>query len=218
MGAKASTANGPNSANSQQHNQHMPQSPRTRTFSNSSSSADAAGSTTGFSLLRAIPGMHIATSATNQSAIDRVRARSLSSVPDLQQNNGSAARGPTNFLNGNSNVGAVGDSGGMITFSPEALAHQVATGNDLDGIANASAGALALGRVYTANSLPSHIWSLNGEFVFYLIFRHFEMERKDDSWSQWIFHLLNGWDDDIFWYTFEWCNNEETLMMMSILE
>lgn len=37
--------------------------------------------------------------------------------------------------------------------------------NDVNGLA-----AAALGRVYTVTSLPSHIWSLNGEFSisFYL--------------------------------------------------
>lgn len=37
---------------------------------------------------------------------------------------------------------------------------------DSDSIAAATAGAIALGRVYTATSLPSHIWSLNGESMF----------------------------------------------------
>lgn len=167
MGAKASTASGANGASStgQHHNQHMLQSPRARTFSSSSSStaADmvgnpAAGSSTGFSLLRAIPGMHI-TAAANQSAADRQRAHSLSSVPDAQQANGVAvSSGPSNYLAANSSGGA-----GMLSFSPEATFQQVTVGNDSDSIAAATAGALALGRVYTATSLPSHIWSLNGK-------------------------------------------------------
>lgn len=115
MGAKASTANGANSSTSsaghhQQHHsihnqQHNSQSPRVRTFSSSSSSATEviAGSTsggptaTGFSLLRTIPGMHVTTA--NQSTIDRQRARSLSSVPDMQQSNGNGTA-QSNYLNG----------------------------------------------------------------------------------------------------------------------
>lgn len=112
MGARTSTANGgANSATSnashQQHNhvhsqQHNAHSPRNRTFSSSSSSATEViggttnGSSTGFSLLRTIPGMHV--TAANQSTIDRQRARSLSSVPDMQQSNGTSQ---SNYLNGN---------------------------------------------------------------------------------------------------------------------
>lgn len=182
MGAKASTANGTNG----QHHHQNPQSPRTRTFSNSSSSTAAevvagstgAGSAAGFSLLRAIPGMHI--TAANQTSADRQRARSLSSVPDLQQNNGGPATSAGN-----------GAATGMIAFSPgssvEATIQQVTMGNDGD-IAAATAGALALGRVYTATSLPSHIWSLNGKYTFSVasfsakIFRNF-----------WDFNDVNRW-------------------------
>lgn len=112
MGAKTSTANGgansaTSSASHQQHNhvhsqQHNAHSPRNRTFSSSSSSATEViggttnGGSTGFSLLRTIPGMHV--TAANQSTIDRQRARSLSSVPDLQQSNGTTQ---SNYLNGN---------------------------------------------------------------------------------------------------------------------
>lgn len=115
MGAKTSTAsggaNGTTSSNPhQQHHvhsqQHNSQSPRTRTFSSSSSSATevipgASSAATGFSLLRSIPGMHV--SATNQSTIDRQRARSLSSVPDLQQSNGNGTT-QSNYLNGKINA------------------------------------------------------------------------------------------------------------------
>lgn len=110
MGAKTSTANGGNGtgsgphhqnhANSQQHNSR---SPRTRTFSSSSSSATevlpggGSSSATGFNLLRPIPGIHVTTA--NQSAIDRQRARSLTSVPDLQQSNGNGMT-QSNYLNG----------------------------------------------------------------------------------------------------------------------
>lgn len=119
MGAKTSTANGANGTASSgpphhQHHmhsqsQHNPQSPRTRTFSSSSSSATevippGGSSSGGFSLLRAIPGMHVTTasgttgSAANQSTIDRQRARSLSSVPDLQSNGNGTTQ--SNYLNG----------------------------------------------------------------------------------------------------------------------
>lgn len=110
MGAKTSTANGANGTTSSgphhQHHvhsqQHNSQSPRTRTFSSSSSSATevipgGSSTATGFSLLRSIPGMHV--TAANQSTIDRQRARSLSSVPDLQQSNGNGTT-QSNYLNG----------------------------------------------------------------------------------------------------------------------
>lgn len=121
MGAKTSTANGANGTagsgppHHQHHvhsQQHNPQSPRTRTFSSSSSSATevippggSSSTTTGLSLLRSIPGMHVTTAsgtttvAANQSTIDRQRARSLSSVPDLQQSNGNGTT-QSNYLNG----------------------------------------------------------------------------------------------------------------------
>lgn len=106
MGAKASTpTNG--TASSVPHSQphvhsqpHSAQNARTRTFSSSSSSATEvipSGSGAAFSLLRSIPGMHGA--AVNQSTIDRQRARSLSSVPDLQQSNSNGAA-QNHYLNG----------------------------------------------------------------------------------------------------------------------
>lgn len=153
MGAKASTASGANGASStgQHHNQHMLQNPRTRTFSSSSSSTaadvvgnSATGSSTGFSLLRAIPGMHITT--TNQSTADRQRAHSLSSVPNMQQSNdASSSTGPSNYLSAANSGGT-----GMLTFSPDTTFQQVTVGHDSDSIAAATAGALALGRVFAA--------------------------------------------------------------------
>lgn len=112
------------------------QSPRPRTFSTSSSS-DVGG---GFSLLRAIPGMQVSN--------DRQRARSLSSVPDLHSSHEAIAI-PAN------------------SASYEASA---AASPDTDSSSNEEAGpgpgaALALGRVYAAHSLPSHIWSINGEYA-----------------------------------------------------
>lgn len=47
----------------------------------------------------------------------------------------------------------------------EAVIQQATLAQDGDSIAAATAGAIALGRVYTATSLPSHIWSLNGKFI-----------------------------------------------------
>lgn len=111
-------------------------SPRARTFSTSSSSDVVAGGT-GFSLLRAIPGT---------VSSDRQRARSLSSVPDSHSSH-EAIGIP------NSNVGAydISESPETDSSSPE--------DHVLDSPLAAN---ISLGRVYTAHSLPSHIWSLNG--------------------------------------------------------
>lgn len=51
----------------------------------------------------------------------------------------------------------------------EAVIQQATLAQDADSIAAATAGAIALGRVYTATSLPSHIWSLNGKFDLFSI-------------------------------------------------
>ncbi|KAL0822145.1 hypothetical protein ABMA28_004278 [Loxostege sticticalis] len=111
------------------------QSPRTRTFSTSSSSEVVSGGA-GFSLLRAIPGIQVSS--------DRQRARSLSSVPDLHASHEAIAIPPN-------------------SASYEASA---AASPDTDSSSNEEAGpapgtSLALGRVYAAHSLPSHIWSIN---------------------------------------------------------
>lgn len=126
MGAKASTTNGG-------------QSPRTRTFSTSSSSEVVAGST-GFSLLRAIPGVQVSS--------DRQRARSLSSVPDLHASHEAIAI-PANSQSYDVSAGA----------SPETDSSSAEEAAATPGGASS-----ALGRVYAAHSLPSHIWSLNGMF------------------------------------------------------
>lgn len=115
------------------------QSPRTRTFSTSSSSEVVSGGA-GFSLLRAIPGIQVSS--------DRQRARSLSSVPDLHASHEAIAIPPN-------------------SQSYEASA---AASPDTDSSSNEEAGpapgtSLALGRVYAAHSLPSHIWSINGKFL-----------------------------------------------------
>lgn len=143
MGAKASTANGGH------------QSPRTRTFSTSSSS-DVVSTGTGFNLLRAIPGMHVFN--------DRQRARSLSSVPDLQTANHESISIPPNGGGGGVGGGSAAYHHHDSTGQSDAGGANLADDNAATAAANAAAaaGALALGRVYTATSLPSHIWSLNG--------------------------------------------------------
>lgn len=154
MGAKAST-NGN-------------QSPRT--FSNSSSSdVVSAGNNnaTSFNFLRAIHGVEVA----NDS---RQRARSMSSVPDIQSAATNHHHHPTAYsnhpnhnpqpyshdVNGFQNSGA----GGGPHFDLSSASTEDGSNHDdnpmLQGI-----NALGLGRVYTAASLPSHIWSINGEFT-----------------------------------------------------
>ncbi|CAG9561528.1 unnamed protein product [Danaus chrysippus] len=118
------------------------QSPRARTFSTSSSS-DVVSGGAGFSLLRAIPGIQVSN--------DRQRARSLSSVPDLHA------------------------SHEAIAIPPNSQSYEVsaAASPDTDSSSNEEAPvastSLALGRVYAAHSLPSHIWSINGKCAFYSI-------------------------------------------------
>lgn len=121
MGAKASTANGG-------------QSPRGRTFSTSSSS-EVVTSSTGFSLLRTLPGVQVSS--------DRQRARSLSSVPDLHASHEALAIPSTSY---DVSSGA----------SPET------DSSSTEEAAGPSSANLALGKVYAA-SLPSHIWSLNSK-------------------------------------------------------
>uniref|UniRef100_A0A1B0D1W4 Uncharacterized protein n=1 Tax=Phlebotomus papatasi TaxID=29031 RepID=A0A1B0D1W4_PHLPP len=138
MGAKASTANGG------EHQHHHQQSPRTRTFSTSSSSDVVNGGGAGFNLLRAIPRIQM----TATSSQDRQRARSLSSVPDLQN----AAGGD-----------AAGASGGHDTLSIQPFEHHSLSPDDPSPLEAHVASALTLNRVFTATSLPSH-WSLNGTY------------------------------------------------------
>lgn len=130
MGAKASTANGG-------------QSPRTRTFSTSSSS-EVVAAPTGFSLLRALPGVQVSN--------DRQRARSLSSVPDLHASHEAIAI-PTAGPGYDVSSGASPDT-------DSSSAEEAGSGL---GVGGPTAASIALGRVYAAHSLPSHIWSLNGE-------------------------------------------------------
>jgi E3 ubiquitin-protein ligase ZNRF1/2 len=154
MGAKAST-NGN-------------QSPRT--FSNSSSSdvVSAGNNPTSFNFLRAI---HV--EATNDS---RQRARSMSSVPDMQSagtnhhhhhpnaysNHPTHNSQPYSHVDVNGFQNSDAGSGGAPHFDLSSASADDGSHDDnnpmLQGI-----NALGLGRVYTAASLPSHIWSINGE-------------------------------------------------------
>lgn len=109
---------------------------RERTFSPGSASDIVTSS--GFNILRSIPSL---------SSTDRQRARSLSSVPDGHESalgNASSGDGSCEIEN-------------LETESSSADDHS------LDSPLGPNIGlSLGLGRVYTARSLPSHIWSLNG--------------------------------------------------------
>jgi hypothetical protein len=157
MGAKAST-NGN-------------QSPRT--FSNSSSSdvVSAGNNPTSFNFLRAIQ-----VEATNDS---RQRARSMSSVPDMQSagtnhhhhhhpnaySNHSTTHNSQPYshvdANGFQNSGA-GSGGVAPHFDLSSVGPEDSNSHDDNNPMLQGINALGLGRVYTA-SLPSHIWSINGE-------------------------------------------------------
>lgn len=138
------------------------QSPRT--FSNSSSSdVVSSNNQTSFNFLRAIHGVEVA----NDS---RQRARSMSSVPDIQgtnhhhhhpnaySNHSSHNSQPYSHVEVNSfqNSGA-GPHFDLSSVNPEDDEEE---NNTMQGIST-----MGLGRVYTAASLPSHIWSINGELL-----------------------------------------------------
>ncbi|KYB28900.1 E3 ubiquitin-protein ligase ZNRF1 isoform X2 [Tribolium castaneum] len=113
------------------------QSPRTRAFSTSSSSEVVTAP--GFRFMRSL-GMDMSS--------DRQRARSLSSVPDLHTSHETIA------------IPATGASFDVSTgASPET---DSSSAEDTAGALASAASSIALGRVYAAHSLPSHIWSLNG--------------------------------------------------------
>lgn len=177
MGAKASV---PSSGG---------QSPRTRTFSSTSTeggmvggsnSSSAATAATGFNnLLRVLPsGLQVQqhNNHHSQSQADRQRARSLSSVPDLhnQQSNHHHNHHHPNGTSSSSTAGwsdqhppPPGNSGGVgVGSRMELVSSSERHGimNDVNGLA-----AAALGRVYTVTS-SSHIWSLNGKFLLSFVF------------------------------------------------
>lgn len=151
MGAKAST-NGN-------------QSPRT--FSNSSSSDVVGGNPQSFNFLRAIHGVEV----TNDA---RQRARSMSSVPDIQSAGSNHHHHHPNAYSNHSNHSSqpysqleVNGAAGAHHFDL-ANATPVIDGSNHDENNSMLQGinALGLGRVYTAASLPSHIWSINGKRKF----------------------------------------------------
>lgn len=81
---------------------------------------------------------------------NRQRARSLSSVPDLHNSHEAIA------TTGASSTGA---------SPPETDSSSAEeAGGSVAAAAAAATASLALGRVYAAHSLPSHIWSLNGKW------------------------------------------------------
>lgn len=155
MGAKAST-NGN-------------QSPRT--FSNSSSSDVVSGNNpTSFNFLRTVHGVEV----SNDS---RQRARSMSSVPDVQSagtnhhNSNAYSNQSTHSSQPYSHI----DVNGFQNSGAEAAGpHFDVTSGNHDDSSNhednnpmiQGINALGLGRVYTASALPSHIWSINGEHSF----------------------------------------------------
>lgn len=82
------------------------------------------------------------------SSNDRQRARSLSSVPDLQSSH--------HHHHSYNNEGIAIQGAGGAPSTPET------ENNSADD--NAASAAANAFRVFTATSLPSHIWSLNGKF------------------------------------------------------
>lgn len=152
MGAKGSTAN---------------QSPRT--FSNSSSSdvVSAGNNPTSFNFLRAIQGVDVAQNDPRQ------RARSLSAVPDIQSSTNHHNHHHPNAYSNHSNHQSQAYSNDANSFpNSGAGAHYEISSSNEDSNSHdnnpmhAAVNALGLGRVYTATSLPSHIWSINGEWFF----------------------------------------------------
>lgn len=114
------------------------QSPRTRAFSTSSSSEVVTAP--GFRFMRSL-GMDMSS--------DRQRARSLSSVPDLHASHETLS------------IPGTGASFDVSTgASPET---DSSSAEEAGSLLNSAAANIALGRVYAAHSLPSHIWSLNGK-------------------------------------------------------
>lgn len=126
-------------------------------------------SRTGFNFLREIHGVEVAND-------NRQRARSLSSVPDIQNShhsnhpntyhpNTNAYNELMNMPSGNSSV--VGGSSlhyEISSTSPDTDSNSH-DDNNAAAMHQAVSNALGLGRVYTATSLPSHIWSLNGKCI-----------------------------------------------------
>lgn len=107
-----------------------------RSFSagNGSDSLHTAGNP-GFSILRSLP---------SAVANDRQRARSLSSVPDGHENNSNPA---------------------SPRFDITDVLEADSSSNDDQNLDSPTVTAnISLGRVYSAHSLPAHIWSFNGKY------------------------------------------------------
>ncbi|XP_013117487.1 E3 ubiquitin-protein ligase znrf2 [Stomoxys calcitrans] len=148
MGAKASTP-----ANSGH------QSPRSRTFSSSSTGAEL-----------------------QSSSVDRQRARSLSSVPDMHGQTNTSSGDPhsqhtqginaptansTNYASSSTSQQGHNNPMQRHTLGDNLRNVSMAGASFVESIAlaaqSASNGAAtSIGRVYTATSLPSQIWSFNG--------------------------------------------------------
>ncbi|KAH8290013.1 hypothetical protein KR044_000047 [Drosophila immigrans] len=161
----------------------------------------------GFNLLRTLPGLQVYhhqqqqqhqqqqlqqqhNNQQNSTSIDRQRARSLSSVPDIQQQQQQQqhqllqqqqqqqqhpAVSVSVSANSNSSFPAAGNNNRSMATTQslmqqrQALNHSIRdmsmTGaNIIESItlASSTTSANGIGRVYTATSLPSHIWSFNG--------------------------------------------------------
>lgn len=111
-----------------------------RTRTFSTSSNDVvSGNTTSYNIMRGIPGIHISTNHQRHS------------VPN--HNDGISIPSGNSQSNQNYTTNQIG------TGSPE-------SSND----ESSTSGAVGMGRgVFTATSLPSHIWSLNGKFIFLFV-------------------------------------------------
>lgn len=140
------------------------QSPRQRTFSSSSSSDVVQGQVAQHN--------HQSTSFLRTMEVNdgRQRTRSLTSVPDLHSNQGAASSGIHYYQD------IAEDPGDENSVAPNAI--------------HAAVSALGLGRVYTATSLPSQIWSLNGKFkTSYFAFSLILVTRGRDNYFS---HNLNN--------------------------
>jgi len=96
----------------------------------------------GFSILRSLP-----SAVTN----DRQRARSLSSVPDGHDGN-------SNSTGSRFDITDVLEADGS-SNEDQSMDSPTVTAN------------ISLGRVYSAHSLPAHIWSFNGKYLSLFFYR-----------------------------------------------
>lgn len=103
---------------------------------------------------------------TGAVSSDRLRARSLSSVPDGHARTQEALSIPPTANSANTTAAPRGFA---ISESPaETDSSSEDQGVDIGpSLATLS---LGTGRVYAAHSLPSHIWNLNGKLLLLLLF------------------------------------------------